>query len=374
MKWSWRMGKFAGVDVYIHATFALLLGWVGVSHWLMGRSVDAAAGGIAFILALFACVLLHEFGHALAARRYGITTRDITLLPIGGLARLERMPEKPWQELWVALAGPAVNVVIAAGLYVCLRLTTYWTPVAELSVASGPFLERLLMANVSLVIFNLIPAFPMDGGRVLRALLAMHMDFAKATRTAASLGQGLAFVLGFVGLLTNPFLTFVALFVWISAGQEANSVQMKSALSGTPIHAAMLTDFRVLSKSDQLSHAAKLLLSGSQQDFPVMERNQVVGIVTTTDLLTALAEHGEDHSVATMMRTDFATAESSETLETIFERLHEHDCRTVPVFHNGQLVGLVTMENLAEYLLIQAALSRNGSSRSAPPALVPARG
>jgi Zn-dependent protease len=149
MKWSWKIGKVVGIDVYIHATFTLLLGWVGITHWLSGRTLEAATGGIVVILALFTCVLLHEFGHALAAWRYGIATRDITLLPIGGVARLERMPEKPAQELWVALAGPLVNVVIAAGWYVWLTLTHHWTPVSQSSVATGPFRERLLMANIS---------------------------------------------------------------------------------------------------------------------------------------------------------------------------------------------------------------------------------
>jgi len=167
MKWSWKIGTLTGIELRIHVTFLLLLGWVGASHWIAGRSVDAALNGIAFILALFGCVLLHELGHSLAARRYGIPTRDITLLPIGGVARLERMPEKPAQELWVALAGPAVNVAISAALFVWLSITHSWAPLGQMHVASGPFVERLLVANVWLVLFNLIPAFPMDGGRVL---------------------------------------------------------------------------------------------------------------------------------------------------------------------------------------------------------------
>src|SRR5450759_3623390 len=148
MKWSWKIGTIAGIDLRIHVTFLLLLGWVGASHWMLGKSIDAMMDGVGFILALFGCVLLHELGHALAARRYGIPTRDITLLPIGGVARLERMPEKPGQELWVALAGPAVNVVIAAVLFLWLNLTHGWAPLGQLNVAVGPFVERLLIANV----------------------------------------------------------------------------------------------------------------------------------------------------------------------------------------------------------------------------------
>jgi Zn-dependent protease len=189
MKWSWKVGQLAGIDLRIHATFLLLLGWVLASYWLAGKSMEAMLAGVGFIVALFACVVLHEMGHAVAARKFGIQTRDITLLPIGGVARLERMPEEPKLELLVALAGPAVNVVIAVVLYGWLALTQGWTPFSQLSVAAGPFVERLLLVNISLVLFNLIPAFPMDGGRVLRALLASRMTYPKATQLAASVGQ-----------------------------------------------------------------------------------------------------------------------------------------------------------------------------------------
>ena len=360
MKWSWKIGTLAGIELRIHVTFLLLLGWVGASHWMLKRSADAALAGVGFILALFACVVLHELGHALAARRYGIPTRDITLLPIGGLARLERMPEKPGQELWVALAGPAVNVAIAAALFGWLNVTHGWAPLAQLHVAYGPFLERLLVANVWLVLFNLVPAFPMDGGRVLRALLASRMDYVKATQIAAGVGQGLAFVFGFIGLFNSPMLLFIALFVWIGASQEAGATQMKAAMAGTPIQAAMLTDFRYLESDDKLADAVRLILDGSQQDFPVLQQGRVIGVLTRSDLLVALAEHGQDHPVVQTMRRDFLSADSTEMLETAFQRLQGCACHTMPVVHEGRLAGLVTMENLGEYLLIQAAMKKSG--------------
>lgn len=359
MKWSWKIGKLAGIDLRIHATFLLLLAWVGAAHWLRDRSLEAVLAGVGFILALFGCVLLHELGHVLAARRYGIPTRDITLLPIGGLARLERMPEKPRQELWVALAGPAVNVVIAVVLFGWLTLTNGWAPLGEMGAATGPFLERMWLANMWLVLFNLIPAFPMDGGRVLRALLASRMEYVKATQIAAGVGQGLAFVFGLAGLFTNPMLLFVALFVWIGASQEAGATEMKSALSGTPIRAAMVTDFRELAPADTLADAVRLVLQGSQEDFPVVEGRRVVGILTRADLLAALAEHGAAQPVAGVMRRDFHLTDSTEMLETAFERLQECECHTMPVVHDGRLVGLLTMENLGEYFLIQAAMKRS---------------
>jgi Zn-dependent protease len=218
MKWSWKLGEVAGIGVHIHATFLLLLAWVALAHWIEERSLALVVEGVGFILALFACVLLHELAHALTAIRYGIKTRDITLLPIGGMAQLERIPEDPKQEVWVTLAGSAVNVVIALALFAWLQLTGGLEPLNKLSVTGGSFLMRLMVVNVFLVAFNLLPAFPMDGGRVLRALLAMRMEYTKATQIAAYLGQALAFLFGFIGLLTNPFLVFIALFVWIGAG------------------------------------------------------------------------------------------------------------------------------------------------------------
>ena len=363
MKWSWSAGRLAGIDLRIHATFLLLLGWVAVSHWVASRSLEGMLIGLGFIVALFGCVLLHELGHALAARKYGIATRDITLLPIGGLARLERMPEKPQQELWVALAGPAVNLVIAALLYVWLSIANAWSPLSQMSVAGGPFLERLLIANVSLVVFNLIPAFPMDGGRILRALLASRLEYVKATRIAAGIGQALAFGLGFIGLFANPFLIFIAVFVWIGASQEAGATEMKAALAGTPVRAAMITDFRSLHPSDTLEDAVRHILQGSQQDFPVVDQNRVLGILTRADLLVALTRQDQWQPVASVMRRDFLTADASEMLEGVFQRLEQCNCHTLPVMHHGQLAGLVTMDNLGEYLLIQAAMRK-----TAPPA------
>ncbi len=324
----------------------------------------AMLAGVGFIVALFACVVFHEMGHAMAARNFGIRTRDITLLPIGGLARLERMPEEPKQELWIALAGPAVNVAIAAALYVWLFLTHAWEPFSHLRVATGPFVERLFLANVSLVLFNLIPAFPMDGGRVLRALLATRMTYPKATQIAASVGQGLAFAFGIIGLFTNPMLLLIGVFIWIGAGQEAGAVQVKSALSGTPAGAAMLTDFDTLQAGETLAVAVRLTLKGSQRDFPVIDRGRVAGILTGADLVAALEDYGEDYPVTLAMRREFPVAEPGELLEAIFQRLQECGCGAVPVLNNGRLVGLLTLDNLGEYLLIEATLQKRRQGKT----------
>jgi CBS domain-containing protein len=225
-------------------------------------------------------------------------------------------------------------------------------------MTSGPFIERLLMVNVSLVLFNLIPAFPMDGGRVLRSLLALRLEYTRATQVAATIGQGIALLFGFVGLLTNPFLVFIAFFVWIGAAQEASMVQMKTALGGIPVGRAMLTDFQVLSPRDSLGRAVELILSGSQTDFPVVEGNKVVGVLTRSDILAALSRQGQGAPVADNMRREFQIVDANDMLELAFIRLQTCDCRTMPVTSRGQLVGLLTSDNIGEFLMIQSALGQ----------------
>jgi Zn-dependent protease/predicted transcriptional regulator len=356
MKWSWKIGTFAGIEVFIHATFLLIIGWVGLSFWMQTRTLAGTIEGILFTLVLFACVVLHEYGHALTARRYGVKTRDITLYPIGGVARLERMPDKPIQEFWVALAGPAVNVVIAALLFAGLIISGTLAPLSGMSIIQGPFIERLMLVNISLVVFNLIPAFPMDGGRVLRSLLAMRLEYTRATHIASVIGQGIALVFGLIGLFTNPFLLFIAFFVWIGAAQEASIAQMKTALGGIPVRRAMLTDFQVLSTDDLVERALKLVVGGSQTDFPVMEGNKVVGVLTRGDILSTLSHQGPGVPVASIMRRDFQIVDADEMLELAFSRLQTCDCRTMPVTHRGQLVGLLTADNIGEFLMIQSAM------------------
>ena len=360
MSWSWKLARIAGIDVYIHATFLVLVAWVALRYWHQGHTLAAVLEGVGYILTLFTCVVLHEFGHALAAKRYGIRTRDITLLPIGGLARLERMPDVPIQELWVALAGPAVNVGIALLLFAALRISGASLPVNEVGVTSGGLVERVMLANMLLAGFNLLPAFPMDGGRALRALLATRMEYTRATQRAASIGQGMAILFAFVGLLGNPVLIFIALFVWIGAGQEASVVQMKSALAGIPVRRAMLTHYRTLTPTSTLGEAADMVLTGSQQDFPVVTGGRVEGVLSRSDLLAALTRSGRTATVGDHMRRECATAAPSEMLELVLARLQRHNCHTIPVVESGVLIGLVTMDNVGEFLMIQAAETKSG--------------
>ena len=359
-QWAWKLGRVAGIDVFVHATFLLIVLWVGLGQWLEEGSLGGALAAVAFLLAVFFTVVLHEFGHALVARRYGIRTRDVTLWPIGGVATLERMPEDPRQELWVALAGPAVSAGIAAAIFLWLTLTAQLGTITGLDLTAGSFLERLMVVNVALVLFNILPAFPMDGGRVLRALLALRLPYVEATRRAAGIGQAMAFLFGLVGLVANPMLLFVAFFVWMGAAQEANAVQAKSALAGIPVSQAMLTDFRGLQRSDSLRRAVELVLAGSQQDFPVLEDGRIVGVLTRGDLLLALAERGEAVPVAGVMQTSFLTVDADEGLDLVAQRLQECKCHTLPVVSGGELVGLLTMDNVGEYLMIRSALEKAG--------------
>ncbi len=357
MKWSLKLGKILGIDVYLHFTFLLLLGFVGLNDWMAGRSLAAGITGVMFFAGLFACVLLHEYGHALMARRYGIRTVDITLLPIGGLARLERMPDKPIQELWVALAGPAVNVVIALVLLLWRQGDQAPQPLGTINLIHGGLADRWLYANVLLVAFNLLPAFPMDGGRVLRSLLALRMAYARATRVAATIGQGMAILFGFRGLFGEPMLLFIALFVWIGASQEAAAAEIKTSFSGLSARDAMLTEFHTLSPQQTLGEAARLLLAGSQQDFPVAEDGRLVGLLVQQDLMRALRERGEWASVAQVIRRNVEMAEADESLEVALSRANARHGLPLFVVDAGRVIGMITTENVGELFMIRSALA-----------------
>lgn len=364
MKWSWKLGEVADIGIFVHWTFLILIGWIAMVDIVNGRPLGEAIEGIVFVLALFGCVVLHELGHALTAKRYGVRTQDITLLPIGGLARLERIPENPVQEFWIAVAGPAVNVVIAGLLAALLFVLRGNLGSGQLQISTGEFLPQLMYVNVALVLFNMIPAFPMDGGRVLRAVLAHFSgDYVRATQNAAAVGQALAIMFGFLGLFGNPLLLLIALFVYLGAQEEANMVMIRSALKGIPVRTAMMTRVRALSPDDTLETAIQELLAGSQQDFPVVEDGRVAGILMRADVMQALAEEGREQRVGDVMQPGCATVEDTEMLAGTFQRMRERACSTLPVVHDGQFVGMVTLENVGELMMINSAL-RSSHARS----------
>jgi Zn-dependent protease/CBS domain-containing protein len=359
MTWRWRLGEFFGIVVYVHATFLLLIGWVALSSMQRGGGLPEIVVGILQILLLFICVVMHEYGHALTARRFGIRTEDITLLPIGGVARLERMPRDPVQELWVALAGPAVNLAIAAALFLILSLFSGVRSLVNVPLIGAPLLLQLLWWNLAMAVFNMLPAFPMDGGRVLRALLARRIEYNRATRVAANVGQSMAFAFALFGLFNGmPSLLFIALFVYLGAEAEAQMVQTQSTFRGVPVGQVMITRFGTLDGRQTLGDAIRALLAGTQQDFPVMEEGRVVGLLTRRDLLAALAESGPQAPITQAMHGALEPVETHASLEETYQRMQAEDLPALPVTSGGHLVGLLTMENIAEFVMIRAATGK----------------
>lgn len=358
MKGSIRIARLAGIDVFLHWTFLILVVWIGGVFLMRGDSLAAALVGAATLAGLFTCVVLHELGHALMARRFGIQTEDITLLPIGGVARLERMPRKPMQEFLVAVAGPAVNVIIAACLVLILLATgTSFVPEGDL-LAGRSFLANLLAINIMLVLFNLLPAFPMDGGRVLRALLATRMTYVGATQAAVRVGQFMALLFAIFGLLYNPFLLFIALFVYFGAAAELRMAQMTELIGALPVSAAMMTRFRELSPDDTLGDAAHELIEGYQDDFPICDGERFLGILRRADLTAAIAEHGEEKPVVDFIHSHGLTASEDDSLEELAMSMQQQSIATVPVLRGEKLLGIVSAENVHELLMLRSARSQ----------------
>ncbi len=365
MKWSLQIGRIAGIKVFIHWTFLLLLGWIFFVYYESGNGLPSGLYGVVFVMALFGCVVLHELGHALTARRYGIQTRDITLLPIGGIARLERMPREPGQELLVALAGPAVNVVIAGLLFFALWVFGANTG-GHPELLAGTFWGQLMITNIILALFNLVPAFPMDGGRILRALLARKLDYALATTLAARVGQVVAVGFAFLGLYLSPLLLLVAVFVFFGAEAEAQSVRITDLMKGSKVQEAMITRFRSLSAHDSLNVAVSELLTGTQQDFPVVEGDDVVGVLARNDLVKALVEKGPETPVGQAMHANSTLITENDELEYCYGMLRQNGCSTLPVVRQGRLIGMISLENITEWLMVHSALRQTPQPSHAP--------
>ncbi|MGX9179826.1 site-2 protease family protein [Mesorhizobium sp. BHbdii] len=373
MSWSLNLGTIAGTTVRVHFTFLLLLVWIWLTHYRIGGT-PAAWEGVAFIIAVFACVVLHEFGHIAAARYFGIGTPDITLFPIGGVARLERMPEEPGQEFVIAVAGPLVNVAIAALIFALLGGSAGVEQMAGIEDPRMNFLARLAGVNVFLVLFNMIPAFPMDGGRILRAALAARLSWSRATQIAATIGQGLAFVFGFIGLFYNPLLIFIGIFVYLAAAAEAQNAQIREVATSVLVGDVMITEFARLERSATLDEAIEMLLATTQHDFPVTDTaGHLKGLVTRDDMIRTLKEKGPAEPVASAMRSDIPKIHYRKSLEESLRLMQQADVPAVAVVDSSdRLVGLMTHETIGEMLMVRSAVSdafRFGRLRGSKPRL-----
>jgi stage IV sporulation protein FB len=359
MSWSVNIGSIAGTAVRIHFTFLLFLAWIFVASWASGGPA-AAWQGLAFMLLLFACVLAHEFGHIFTARRFGVSTPDVTLLPIGGVARLARIPEAPSQEFLIAIAGPLVNVAIAGALVLLAGAHLDARDLAAVDSTRISLIDRLAEVNLFLAVFNMIPAFPMDGGRVLRALLSIKLGHVRATEVAAAIGQLVAFGLGFLGLFGNPLLIFIAVFVYLAASSEAHLVAIRAMSRGVPAAAAMMTEFATLTPEERIDAAVETLLHTSQTEFPVVDADhRLVGVLDRQGIIRALKTLGPDARVDAAMIKDVPTVDSRSCLEDAFRLLQESGAPALGVVNvAGRLAGLITSETVGEMLMVQEAMPK----------------
>lgn len=353
MHWSFPIGTIRGTEIRIHATFFLLLAWVLVAAW--GAEGPAAAlENVAFILALFTCVVLHEFGHVTMARRFGVKTPDITLLPIGGMARLERIPEDPRQEILVALAGPAVNVVIWLVLTVVLGASMQLNVLQSLEDPTQGFLQRLAAVNLMLVLFNMIPSFPMDGGRVFRAVLALFMDRVRATQIAAQVGQAMAFLFGFLGLTGgSPLLVLIAVFIFFAAGAESSDAALRSRAHDARARDAMITQFEALSPGDTLDTAAAAVLRTTQAEFPVIDADgHLQGILTRNAIIAAIQNDHRADPVAGAMTQDIPALRLDAPMDDVLDAMQSGMPGVAVTDAKGHFLGYITRENVGEWFIL----------------------
>jgi stage IV sporulation protein FB len=357
MGWSVHIGSIAGTAIRIHFTFLLFLAWIVIANYVSGGA-DAAWTSLVFIILVFACVTAHEFGHIFAARAFGVPTPDVTLLPIGGVARLARIPEKPSEEFLVAIAGPAVNVVIAAALAIVAGADMSERHLATIESSQVAMVDRLAAVNLFLALFNMIPAFPMDGGRVLRALLSIRLGHVRATEIAARIGQLVAFGLGFIGLFWNPLLIFIAIFVYLAAASESQLVTIRALSRDVPVSAAMMTQFATLAPDEGIDTAVQTLLRTSQSEFPVVDHDgRLLGLLGRDGIIRALKEQGPDVRVGDVMATGIPTIGHRRCLEEAFRLLQEEGKSAVGVVDAaGRLTGLITSETVGEMLMVREAL------------------
>lgn len=353
MKSSLLIGKPFGVRVAVHWTFLILIGWVVYVNVRMGSSVTQLTKTLLFVFTIFVCVILHELGHAMAAKRYGIITRSITLLPIGGVANLTGIPEEPKRELFIAIAGPVVNLAIAGIIMAILLIAGFSFNVLSLRYLNNmPFFPALLLVNVGLFVFNLTPAFPMDGGRMLRAGLGFRLGRLKATMIAARTGQLISLIFAFWGIRNDPILVLIAAFVFFAAQAELQDVRSKSRLEGKMTADLLVRNFTPLDIRMTLNQVLDILLKGHEEDFIVLEENKVAGILTKGMIFKGLSEFGSQIETGKIMETEFQSFSSDQSLKEVYEKLQLSHIKIAPVLDNDVLVGIIQTKNIHQFLSV----------------------
>lgn len=354
MGWSWQLGKIKGIQIKVHASFALILVW-GAFNYGGSRGWIGAMYGVVIVLLIFAIVLLHELGHSLAALAFGIKVQDITLLPIGGLARLERMPTKPWQEFIVAAAGPAVNFIMALAL-LPIVIWLMWTGDANLFhalnlISRTPsiwvFAQFLFLVNMSLLIFNLIPAFPMDGGRIFRALLAMIFGMTNATRIAVWIGQAFALFLGAFSVWQgNWMMIFIAVFIFIAASSEKRAVFAKQILDKISIRQVIPDWGTVLSPTLTVSEVTGTILRNAQSSYPVVLGENLLGVVRRRDVRNAINTDKRWATMAEIMQRNITPIDIDSSLTDLEMLLSQKKLAVAAVYESNHFKGLVGYEDI----------------------------
>ena len=355
MKGSFKLGKIADIGIFIHWTFSLLILFIVFINYRSGQNATQILWSVFFVLSIFITVVMHELGHALAAKRYNIITKDITLLPIGGIARLEKIPEKPIEELIVAIAGPLVNIVLAVitGIFITIPATSEQL-MAQLAngVNANNFFLNFFLVNFWLALFNLIPAFPMDGGRILRALLSFRLQRHVATRISARIGQFLA--LGFIllGFFTSPFLIFIGIFVIIGAQVETDYTESKFILKGFKVHDVLMKQYPKIDANETVKTAVALVLDSQNKNFLITEQEIPVGTLNRDQIIMALSQKGEEEFIYNIMDRNLIFLDANSLLENVFELIQLNKSKLMLVMENNEVAGALDIENLMEFILI----------------------
>jgi len=352
MRWSFKVGSVFSIPIRIHITFFLLLAFVAI----IGKTPTEGLYGVLFVLLVFVCVILHELSHSLVAMRFGHVVRNITLLPIGGMAQMDEIPDDPKQEIFISLAGPLMSVAISGVLFGVLAfLHIPIETIKSESFFEGNLLLNLFWINIFLAGFNIIPAFPMDGGRVLRGILGMFIDHMRATRIAVFIGQVFAIFLFFLGIFSNLWLVLIAVFIYLGAEGEERMWAIRHALSDARVKEVMLTDFRTLSPSDLLSTAKEAFLHTSQGNFPVKYGDTLIGILRRDLIVRGISEGRDNERVTEFIDRDFLSTTERQKLVTLYKEMTERGVEMVPVMREKSLVGIITMEQIGRYHMLSAA-------------------